>query len=285
MLGRCLLKTIKMKSTFLLTTILSFTTVHLFLDSPSIAQDDNFDVPCIGFLERKYENGNVYTVIENCKFSKDVVRECESINPNSIYAQCNIFDLKINSLQARFDDNDTEYVSVLFKYSESNSCIDGSNDMLFSKCDTFASYLQFLRNSESNKCHAFVSSALLGVQPIAQSKRNSPNRRISKVEIPGNTGRIIFTPSDGNSFLDQVNSRVLMTSDNSRDVLRPGQAISPLSVMRLVSPETMTTPANLKSNPAKIRVTRGKGGRGDYLDFSLGRKEENALNKVLVACK
>ena len=54
--------------------------------------------------------------------------------------------------------------------------------------------------------------------------------------------------------------------------------------MKLVSPETMTTPANLKPNPAKIRVTRGKGGRGDYLDFSLGRSQEDALNAVLASC-
>lgn len=67
--------------------------------------------------------------------------------------------------------------------------------------------------------------------------------------------------------------------------MMPGQAISALSVMELVSPETMTTPANLKPNPAKIRVTRGKGAKGDYLDYSLGRNEENALNNILASCK
>ena len=222
---------------------------------------------------------------ESCKFSKEISAECETINPNSIYAQCNIFNLKINSLETRVDDNNLDYTSVLFKYSESNSCLDGSNDFTFlSKCDTFASYLQFIRNNKTNHCHAFVNSALLGVQPIAQSKRNSPNRKISKVEIPGYEGRIIFIPSDGSSFEGQINFKFLKTSDSSKTFIRPGQAISALSVMKLVSPETMTTPANLKPNPAKIRVTRGKGGRGDYLDYSLGRSQEDALNAVLASC-
>ena len=252
---------------------------------PTKAVEDNFDVPCIPFQETKYENGRSYIVEESCRFSKEITSECESLNPNSIYAHCNIFNLKINSLETRVDDNGVDYSSVLFKYSESNSCLDGGNDFTFlAKCDTFAAYLQFIRNNQTNKCHAFVNSALLGIQPIAQSKRNSPNRKIAKVEIPGNEGRIIFIPSDGSSFAGQANFKFLKTSDSSKISIRPGQAISGLSVMKLVSPETMTTPANLKPNPAKIRVTRGKGGRGDYLDFSLGRRQEDALNAVLASC-
>ena len=274
-----------MKFSVLFATIFSLATTQFVSDQPSKAANDNFDVPCIPFQETKYKNGRTYIVEENCKFSKEIFAECESINPNSIYAQCNIFNLKINSLETRVDDNNLDYTSVLFKYSESNSCLDGSNDFTFlSKCDTFASYLQFIRNNKTNHCHAFVNSALLGVQPIAQSKRNSPNRKISKVEIPGYEGRIIFIPSDGSSFEGQVNFKFLKTSDSSKTFIRPGQAISALSVMKLVSPETMTTPANLKPNPAKIRVTRGKGGRGDYLDYSLGRSQEDALNAVLASC-
>ena len=274
-----------MKFSVLFTTIFSLATTQLVSVQPSKAANDNFDVPCIPFQETKYENGRTYIVEESCKFSKEILAECESINPNSIYAQCNIFNLKINSLETRVDDNNLDYTSVLFKYSESNSCLDGSNDFTFlSKCDTFASYLQFIRNNKTNRCHAFVNSALLGVQPIAQSKRNSPNRKISKVEIPGYEGRIIFIPSDGSSFDGQVNFKFLKTSNSSKTFIRPGQAISALSVMKLVSPETMTTPANLKPNPAKIRVTRGRGGRGDYLDYSLGRSQEDALNAVLASC-
>lgn len=274
-----------MKSSLLFTSIFSLATTQFITLNPIKAGDDNFDVPCIPFQETKYVNGRSYVVEESCKFSKEILAECESINSNSIYAQCNIFDLKINSLETRVDDNNLDYTSVLFKYSESNSCLDGGNDFTFlSKCDTFASYLQFIRNNKTNQCHAFVNSALLGVQPIAQSKRNSPNRKISKVEIPGYEGRIIFIPSDGSSFEGQANFKFLKTSDSSKSFIRPGQAISGLSVMKLVSPETMTTPANLKPNPAKIRVTRGKGGRGDYLDFSLGRSQEDALNAVLASC-
>ena len=274
-----------MKSSLLFTSIFSLATTQFIALNPIKAADDNFDVPCIPFQEIKYVNGKSYVVEESCKFSKEIIAECESVNSNSIYAQCNIFDLKINSLETRVDDNNLDYTSVLFKYSESNSCLDGGNDFTFlSKCDTFASYLQFIRNNKTNQCHAFVNSALLGVQPIAQSKRNSPNRKISKVEIPGYEGRIIFIPSDGSSFEGQVNFKFLKTSDSSKTFIRPGQAISALSVMKLVSPETMTTPANLKPNPAKIRVTRGRGGRGDYLDYSLGRSQEDALNAVLASC-
>lgn len=275
-----------MKTSALITTIIALNAAQLLLDQPSRAQDDNYDVPCIPFQETEYKDGAIYTVEENCKFSKEIFAECKSIDSDSIYSQCNIFDLKINSLQTRIDDNNSDYTTVLLKYSESNSCLDGSNDFVFlSKCDTFASYIQFIRNNETDKCHAFVNSALLGVQPIAQSKRNSPNRKISKVEIPGNEQRVIFIPSDGSIFLDQSNSMFLKTSDKSKRYMIPGQAISALSVLRLVSPETMTTPANLKPNPAKIRVTRGKGGKGDFLDYSLGRNEENALNNVLADCK
>ena len=174
-----------MKSSVLFTTVFSLVTTQLVTVQPSRAADDNFDVPCIPFQEIQYKNGTKYIVEESCKFSKEIIAECESINQNSIYAQCNIFDLKINSLETRVDDYNVDYTSVLFKYSESNSCLDGSNDFTFlSKCDTFASYLQFIRNNKTNQCHAFVNSALLGVQPIAQSKRNSPNRKVSKVEIP-----------------------------------------------------------------------------------------------------
>ena len=247
---------------------------------------DNFDGTCVPFIETKYENGRSYNVQENCKFSKEIIDSCKSISPESIYYQCNIFDLKINSLQERYDDKGNSYTTVLFKYSESNSCLDGSNDMVFlSKCDTFASYLQFMRNNDTDQCHAFASSALLGVQPIAQSYRNSPGRYIRNVKIPGNASPVIFLPSEGSSFLDDPNSRFIKTKNSNKSYTRPGDAVSALTVLKLVQPQTMTTKANLKSNPAKIRLTRGIQGGLDYLDFSLGRKEEIALNKVLSSCK
>ena len=276
---------IAMKNSILFATIFSLAATQILALNPSKAEDDNFDVPCIPFQETTYKSGRVYTVQESCKFSKEIIAECETLNEDSIYAQCNIFNLKIDSLQTRIDDFNTDYTSVLFKYAERNSCLDGSNDLVFmAKCDTFAAYLQFIRNNQTDECHAFVNSALLGIQPISQSKRNSPNRKISSIQIPGNEGRIIFRPSDGISFKDQANFKFLKTSEPSKRYTRPGQAVSALSVLKLVSPETMTTAANLKPNPAKIRLTRGKGGRGDYLDFSLGRSQEDALNAVLADC-
>ena len=99
-----------MKSSLLFTSIFSLATTQFITLNPIKAGDDNFDVPCIPFQEIKYVNGKSY-VVEESKFSKEIIAECESVNSNSIYAQCNIFDLKINS-ETRVDDN-LDYTSVL----------------------------------------------------------------------------------------------------------------------------------------------------------------------------
>lgn len=247
--------------------------------------DDDFAVQCEPISETVYSNGSVYTVQKKCRFSKDIEEACRATSPDSIFRQCNVFDLKINSFQVRKDDSGSEYSSVLFKYSEGNDCSGEGSDLMFlSRCDTFASYVQFMRNNESGKCYAFVNSALLGRQLIEQSKRNSPGRIVQKVEIPGITSRILFVRSEGAQFASQSGSRFLKTLGDSTPARQPGPAVSPLHVLELEDILTVK-PDNLKPNPAKIRISRGVGVKGDFFDIALGKKEEAALNKVLSECK
>jgi hypothetical protein len=184
------------------------------------------------------------------------------------------------------DESGRSYASATFKYSERNSCSTGDNDALsfLGKCDTFAAYVQVFRDLQTNKCFAFVNSALLGVQREEDTFRNSPNKVVQKLEIPGVSRRITFTPSAGGPLLNQASSILVRSVDPQRSFIRSGPAISALSLLELESPLTIK-PENLKANPAKIRLTRGIGTNSDFLDFPLGRREELALNEVLSACQ
>lgn len=219
-----------------------------------------------------------------CSFSTSVEKQCASIDPKSVFSQCNVFKLSINKLEPKTNGSNETYDTLLIKYSEGNDC-KGGNDLLFlGRCDTFASYIQFLRNQSTGKCYAFVNSALLGTQLIEQSRRNSPNRIVRKVEIPGVSRRIIFVPSSTSEFKKLAGSEYLRLS-NSRpgSYSKPGEAISPLFALELEN--TLTTKTdNLKPNPAKVRLTRGQGASSDFLDFSLNRKLETALNTILQGC-
>lgn len=245
-------------------------------DTTFICQQDS-----ISTLDVLLENT---TPKKTCSFSKEVVKECLDLSQNSIYAQCNIFKLAINKPQAKLDDTGQVYDSLIFKYSEGNDCRGGNDMMFLGRCDTFAAYIQFIRNTSSGKCYAIANSALLGTQLIEQTMRNSPNRLIRKIEIPGVSRRIIFVPSLGKDFKSQTNFKFLKTANSPKGTyIKPGNAISALSILELEN--TLTTkPENLKPNPAKIRMTRGEGTGSDFLDFSLGRKEENALNAILQGC-
>ena len=246
---------------------------------------DPFIDVCEPITETRYINERLVRVQEKCRFSKDIVESCKSINKDSIFYQCNVFDQKINSSQVRKDDNGIEYTTVLFKYSEGTQCDGGGSDFMFlSRCDTFASYVQFIRNNETDKCHAFVSSALLGRQKIDQGRRNTPAKIVKRVRIPGIQSAIVFKRSNGTEFISQANSKFLLTKNSSTKAIQPGPAVGPLHVMELTS-SLLTKESNLKPNPAKIRIDRGKGGAGDSFDIALGRREEEALNKVLSKCK
>jgi len=252
----------------------------------SFASDikDEFRVDCEPISEKVYSNGSFYTIEKKCRFSKEIEEKCKAISSDSIFSQCNVFDLKINSFQTRKDDTGSEYSTVLFKYSEGNDCSGGGDLMFLSRCDTFASYVQFLRSNDSGKCYAFVNSALLGRQLIDQSKRNSPGRIVQKVEVPGITSRVIFVRSNGLPFASQPSSSFLKTLGGKTSARQPGPAVSPIHVLELEDILTIK-PDNLKPNPAKIRISRGLGAKGDFFDISLGKKEEASLNKVLSECK
>ena len=221
-----------------------------------------------------------------CRFPKTIVDVCERLAPTSVFAQCNIFALAIGNAITRTDDKGRSFMSVIFKYSERNNCSTGDNDALslLGKCDTFAAYVQILRDLATSKCYALANSALLGVQRREDVPRNDPNKVIQKLEIPGVSRRITFTPSNRGLLLDQDSAVLIRTPDPKRRFLRSGPAISALSVLELESALTVK-PENLKSNPAKIRLTRGIGTSSDFLDFSLGHREETALNAVLSGCQ
>lgn len=218
---------------------------------------------------------------EFCTYSREVAEKCLSTENNSIYNQCNVFKLDIRKLKPRYDDNKQEYLSVIFKYTETNSC--GNNDASAWKCDSFASYVQILRNVSNNKCYAFVNSALLGIKPTQQNERNDPNKPIKMIAIPGISRRILFTPSKGLDLLQQSNAILLRTSETSRQYIDGGAAISALSILELESPLTIKAD-NLKPNPGKIRLVRGDGSDSDYLDLNLSSKDEDSLSKILSSC-
>jgi hypothetical protein len=220
-----------------------------------------------------------------CRFPKDIISLCANQPAASIFAQCNIFSLSIGAATLRNDDNNQQYQAVIFKYSERNSCATGDNDAisLFGKCDTFAAYAQILRNTSTNQCYALVNSALLGVQLREDGLRNSPNKWIQKLEIPGVARRITFTPVSSGPLLEQPSSVLIRTADGSRRYLAAGPSVSALHLMELESALTVK-PENLKPNPAKIRITRGTGSGSDFLDIPLGRREETALNSILAGC-
>jgi hypothetical protein len=221
-----------------------------------------------------------------CSFPKTIVDACAALPASSVFSQCNIFALAIGNSTTKQDESGRSYTSATFKYSERNSCSTGDNDALsfLGKCDTFAAYVQVLRELQTNKCFALVNSALLGVQREEDTFRNSPNKVVQKLEIPGVSRRITFTPSAGGPLLNQPSSILVRTSNPLRTSIRSGPAISALSLLELESPLTVK-PENLKPNPAKIRLTRGIGTSSDFLDFPLGRREELALNDVLSACQ
>ncbi|MFN9631297.1 MAG: hypothetical protein ACK59A_13870 [Cyanobacteriota bacterium] len=221
-----------------------------------------------------------------CDFPKTIVDVCAALPATSVFAQCNIFALSIGTANTKQDDNGRSYESAIFKYAERNNCLTGGNEsmLVFDRCDTFAAYVQVLREVSSNKCYALVNSALLGIQREEDTFRNKPNKVVQKLEIPGVSRRITFTPSTGGPFLGQANSILIRTADSQRPFIRSGPAISALSVLELESALTVK-PENLKPNPAKIRLTRGIGSSSDFLDFSLGRREEVALNSVLSGCQ
>ena len=252
--------------------------------SAGTSADPYIDV-CEPITETRYINERLVRVQEKCRFSKDIIESCKSIDKDSIFYQCNVFDQKFNSSQIRKDDNGIEYTTVLFKYSEGTQCDGGGSDFMFlSRCDTFASYVQFIRNNETDKCHVFVSSALLGRQKIDQGRRNTPAKIVKRVRIPGIQSAVVFKRSNGSEFVSQGNSKFLLTKNSSTKAIQPGPAVGPLHVLELTS-SLLTKESNLKPNPAKVRIDRGKGGAGDSFDIPLGRREEEALNKVLSKCK
>jgi hypothetical protein len=220
-----------------------------------------------------------------CFWPKNISVKCQNLEKDSILAQCNVFDLAIGSDRERVDDQGNRYLSAIFKYAERNECSTGSNDGLSirGKCDAFAAYAQIFRNLNGNKCYALINVALLGTQLREDSLRNSPHKIIQKLEIPGISRRIIFTPSTDPAILAQNNSSLIKSANNSRPHTKTGPAISGLYLLELESGLT-TKPDNLKPNPAKIRITRGVGSNSDFLDIPLGKGSEQALNRILQSC-
>ena len=253
-------------------------TGFLFLSStsPALAQSVEPDaVPCVRQGSQPI-----------CSFPKTIVDACAALPASSVFSQCNIFALAIGNSTIRQDEKGRSYASATFKYSERNSCSTGDNDAFsfLGKCDTFASYVQVLRELQTKKCFALVNSALLGVQREEDTFRNNPNKVVQKLEIPGVSRRITFTPSAVGPLLNQASSILVRSADPKRTFIRSGPAISALSLLELESPLTIKL-ENLKANPAKIRITRGIGTSSDFLDFPLGRREELALIDVLSACQ
>lgn len=220
-----------------------------------------------------------------CLWPKDIISACSELNKQSIFAQCNVFDLAIGKDQERVDDLNGKYLSAIFKYSERNACSTGDNDAfsILGKCDIFAAYAQIFRSLDSGKCYALVNTALLGTQLKEDSKRNDPNKFIQKVEIPGISRRIIFTPSKNSPLLKMGSARLIRTSESATNYLRAGHSVSALHLLELESTLTIK-PDNLKPNPAKMRLTRGVGTNTDILDIPLSKGNEEALNRILKAC-
>jgi hypothetical protein len=222
-----------------------------------------------------------------CQWTKELSTQCSAQAPESIFSQCNVFNLNLNRDGTRSDDAGNQYVSATFKFSETNECSTGKTGGLFSlvsKCDTFAAYAQIFRNTSNQKCYAMVNSALLGTQLMEHGIRNNPNKQITKVEIPGVSRRIIFTPSNDSRILKQRNASLIRTKDKKRTFTPSGQAISALYLLELES--TLTTKKeNLRTNPSKIRISRGLQQESkDFFDITLNRGQGKALNAVLEGC-
>ncbi len=233
------------------------------------------DVPCIRQGSRPF-----------CIFAKTIVDQCSTLPSNSVFAQCNIFNLTIGQLTTKLDDMGNSYISVLFKYSEQNNCLTGTNTSftLLGKCDTFVAYIQIIRHLESGKCYALVNSALLGMQREEEVFRNNPNRVVRKIEIPGIYRRITFTPTISNPLLGIASSLLVQSSNFKRSYLRSGPSISALSLLELENNLTIKR-ANLNPNAAKIRLTRGISTNSDFLDFLLSKREQKMLFHVLWGCQ
>jgi hypothetical protein len=221
-----------------------------------------------------------------CAFSAAIVDQCAALPSNSIFAQCNIFGLSFGHATTKQDDTGNSYASVLFKYSERNNCLTGTNESFapFGKCDTFAAYVQILRQLQTGKCYALVNSALLGIQREGEVSRNNPNKVVQKLEVPGAYRRIAFTPVVTDPLLVQASSVLVRSANPHRSYLRSGPSISALSLLRIESRLT-TKRENLLPNAAKIRLTRGFGTNSDFLDFHLSRGEQNALYDLLLKCQ
>jgi hypothetical protein len=249
----------------------------LIVVQPKVARSES-EIECIKLSTQSSEK-------PTCGFSKTLVPLCVNLPSTSVFSQCNIYSLSIGSVGTKYDDNNRQYLSVVYKYSERNNCVTGENSTIafFGKCDIFSAYVQFLRDLHTNKCYALVNSALLGIQLQEDSKRNNPNKVVKKLEIPGVARRITFTPANQAPLLGQSSSILLRTADEQRPYIRSGSAVSALSLLELESPLTVKQ-ENLKSHPAKIRLTRGIGTHTDFLDIPLGRTEESALNEILSGC-
>lgn len=260
---------------------LALLTLSALLQAPqlAIAQAANQDLVCVPLENQAYKK-------PVCSWSKEVNAKCEAQAPGSIFSQCNVFKININQKTISTDDNGSQYLASIFKFSETNSCKTGENDgiSLTGRCDTFAVYAQIFRNKSTNKCYAMVNSALIGDQLMELGARNNPNKQVTKVEIPGVSRRIIFTPSTDSVILKQSNASLIKTKDKKRPFTHSGQAISPLQLLELESPLT-TKAENLKPNPAKIRISRGQQQESkDFFDILLNRKQENTLNSILGGC-
>lgn len=254
------------------------TTPFAIMATPLVATaqaGNSAEVPCI-------DQGTRTT----CSFPKTIVEACSALPEGSVFAQCNIFALALGNAATKQDDKGRSYASVILKYSERNTCSTGDNEWFSwrGKCDTFSAYVQVLRELKTNKCYALVNSALLGVQRKEDTFRNDPNKPVQKLEIPGVSRRITFTPAARSPLLESGNAVLVRSADRTRPYIRSGPAISALSLLELESSLTVK-PENLKPNPAKLRLTRGFGTGSDFLDFSLDRGEEVALNTVLSGCQ
>jgi len=217
-----------------------------------------------------------------CRFSKDLSGQCTSLPRNSIFSLCNVYDLSIGAAETYVDENGRSYQGITLKTAERNSCLaDESSFWAWVQCDTFAVYTRILRREEDQACLALVASALLGTQEASAVTRSSINLPVESLQIPGISRRIIFTPASDARLQGQSAMAMVRTARSGRQISRAGSAVSPLYLLGLES--TLTTASdNLKPNPARLRVVRSSV---DYSDFSLGKNQEIALNKILSGCR
>lgn len=258
---------------------LATTMLTLAIALPPANAGDSAELSCIAPLQQTFDK-------PVCFWPKVLTSECSRLSKDSIFYQCNVYDLAIGNIKTRSDDSGNQYQSVIFKYSEKNSCSTGDNDgfSILGKCDTFAAYAQILRNQSSGQCYALVNAALLGTQLQADSLRNNPRKLIQKLEIPGVSRRITFTPSTAAVITSQPSAVLVRTAEPDRNFIVSGPSLSALSLLELESSLTIK-PENLRRNPAKIRITRGIGSGSDFLDIPLSRGNEEALNAILSQCR